>query len=295
MRKKQIISKFATEIHDVNCEVISDTQITRLIEILLENHLLVIKGQNISSRSYLEFMKKIGDPILHVLQNYALPERPEIIKISSLIDEKGTPEGVLDGGSYWHADMSYLHSLGIATALYCVRVSKVGGRTQFLDLVDGLQKLESRQNEDCKKLNSLKMSLNDITIFHRFGNRRRCHDNTEKEQTLTKSQSDLLTEVTHKLIERHPITQQRSLFAVAGSAAAVEGVSETESDLILNEIEDFVIENAKFYEHQYEVGDIVIWDNMSTLHQGVGVAPTTIFEESRLLYRINVNYTGKLS
>ena len=295
MQKKQILSGFATEIHDVNCEVISDAQMTRLIEILFENHLLVIKGQNISSGSYLAFMKKIGEPVLHVLQNHALPENPEIIKISSLVNENGTPEGVLDGGSYWHADMSYLHPLGIATALYCVRVSKVGGRTQFLDLADGLQKLENRRNEDCKRLNSLKTSLNDITIFHRFGNRRKRHDNNAKEQRLTRSQSGFLTEVTHKLIERHPITKQKSLFAIAGSAVAIEGVNETESDLILNEIEDFVIERAKFYEHQYETGDIVIWDNMSTLHQGFGVTPTTISEESRLLYRINVNYGGNLS
>ncbi|WNI26147.1 TauD/TfdA family dioxygenase [Streptomyces sp. ITFR-16] len=128
--------------------------------------------------------------------------------------------------------------------------------------------------------------------IHRFGNRKALRDDTAANQSLSQEQHAQLPGARHRLFETHPVTGAPGLFAPSGSAMSVVGLSDAQSHLALDALEEFVLKELPAYTHRYQPGDLVIWDNMSTLHRGTGVSATRDFETSRLLHRINVQYAG---
>lgn len=282
---------FGCEITGLDCGSASPADLAEVKRLLFEHRVLVIRGQRLAPERYLELMRFLGRPIPHVLQNLTVDGYPDILKISDYVLPDGSPSGVLDGGSYWHADMSYLPELGIATSLYAVRAAACSGGTSFLDLVGGWELLRA----DSGLLRLLACpepgDAFGTEVVHRFGNRRALHDDSAARQALSGAQQRALTGARHRLVMRHPVTGTASLFSPSGSAMELAGESQERSELILNRLENMLLANLRPYTHHYEPGDLVLWDNMSTLHRGTGVQPTNDVENSRLLYRINVKYT----
>lgn len=284
---------FVCEVTGLDCGKTSPADVADVVELLFEHRVLVIRAQRLSPERYQEFMGLFGRPIHHVLQNLTVDGFPAILKISDYVRPDGSPYGVLDGGSYWHSDMSYLPDLGIATSLYAVHASPRSGGTSFLDLVSGWGLVRS----DAELLGLLRCSAPDgafdVEVAHRFGNRHALHDESAARQRLSPEQRNTLTGTRHRLVERHPVTGAASLFATSGSAMELVGESRERSDLALDRLEETLLAGLTPYTHRYEPGDLVIWDNTSTLHRGSGVEPTRDFADSRLLHRINVNYIGE--
>ncbi len=286
---------FVCGITGLDCGSASSADLAGLARLLYEHRVLVIRDQRLSPARYQAFMSSFGHPIPHVLQNLTVDGFPAILKISDYVQPDGSPYGVLDGGSYWHSDMSYLPELGIATSLYAVRASARSGGTSFLDLVQGW----SLVSADAELLSLLECPEPEdafgLEVAHTFGNRHALHDSSAARQPLSRDQQRTLSGACHRLVERHPVTGTASLFATSGSAMELVGKSQERSRLILDRLEEMLLANLTPYTHRYEPGDLVLWDNMSTLHCGTGVEPTFDFGDSRLLYRINVKYTAEQS
>ncbi|AUH01031.1 TauD/TfdA family dioxygenase [Prodigiosinella confusarubida] len=288
MKSTLLQNNFALEIDSVN-----EVDAATISEWLYRYKVLVIKNVGFTYKDYYDFISSLGQPIRHVLQEFALPDYPDIIKISNFVDHQGQPEGVTDGGAYWHSDMSYKPITGIATALYSVRTQRQGGETHFIDLVDGLDELKCNTRLTDKITTLCQCDLDDVVITHIFGNRRKQTNPEASEQKLTSQQKADMQPVLHKMIQTHPCTGQKSLFAISGTAMFIPGVSAQDSLEILNELEDFIIENAQCYRHVYNPHDLVLWDNMSTLHRGYNIQPRYVKDDSRLLHRMNVMYHRK--
>jgi taurine dioxygenase len=284
---------FVCEIFDIDCGAFVASDVVRVKEALFEHRVLVIRDQQLSPRQYQDFMAAIGTPIHHVLQNLTLDGFPAILKISDYVAPDGTEFGVLDGGTYWHSDMSYLAKTGIATSLYAVNATARSGGTSFADLRYGWELVRG----DAELLELLSCpggaGILDLKVEHRFGNRHALRDTSAADQDLTPGQRDSLRPTRHLLVERHPVTRALSLFSTSGSAMAIVGMDQERSTRALDRLEEVLLAGLEVYTHRYRPGDLVLWDNMSTLHRGTGVKVTHRFDDSRLLYRINVDYAGE--
>ncbi len=284
---------FVCEIVDVDCGRATPAEIDCIRTLLFEHRVLVVRDQRLDPREYLRFMESLGPPVLHVLQNLTVEGFPAILKICDHVGSDGTPYGVLDGGSFWHSDMSYLPTLGLATALYAVRAAPRSGGTSFLDLVRGWHLVSTdRDLLDLLGCATPDDAL-DVEVDHRFGNRHALTDATAATQRLSAAQHDTLPPIRHRLVERHPVTSRPGLFATSGTAMEVVGRAPAESTRALDRLEEALLHGLDPYTHRYRSGDLVIWDNMSTMHRGVGVSPTHDVHQSRLLHRINVNYAER--
>jgi taurine dioxygenase len=49
-------------------------------------------------------------------------------------------------------------------------------------------------------------------------------------------------------------------------SAQIEGLSRNESEAILEQLFDISESPAIIYEHEWKLGDLVIWDNWSSIH-----------------------------
>lgn len=259
---------------------------------ICQSKVLVVRDATIDLGEYSGLMRSLGAPINHVLEQYCVPGWREVLIVSNL-EVHGKAVGVRDGGSYWHTDMSYRSDSSVFTSLLASKVPAEGGHTEFIDCVEGLKLLL-----DARERGELDDTLQDLNIqvarvVHRFGNREQLRDESASSQPLTPSQTETLARpVIHPLLTTHPLTGYVSLYAVAGTSMEIEGLDEQESRQILNALFDFLLEYAPRYRHTYRPADLVIWDNLTTLHCGPKVRSTTDPNNCRFLYRMNVDFFG---
>ena len=88
----------------------------------------------------------------------------------------------------------------------------------------------------------------------------------------------------HPVFITHPDTGQKSLFVDRLMTTAIEGMSETESAAVLEQLYAAGERREFIYEHVWRPGDFVMWDNLCTIHARTDFPK----EERRLLRRCTV-------
>ena len=175
--------------------------------------------------------------------------------VSNVLDDKGQPVGALGAGeAVWHTDMSYLELPPDASMLYALEIPPTGGNTCFCGMQAVWRALPA----------SLKAKL---------GTRRIKHDGTFNSggyvrQGVTPTDDPHKAPGTwHPAVCIHPVTDEPALYLGRRRNSYVEGLPRTESDALLDELWQFVDSPEFIYQHHWRVGDLVVWDNRSTMHR----------------------------
>ena len=71
----------------------------------------------------------------------------------------------------------------------------------------------------------------------------------------------------HPIISTHPETGRNMLFLGRRHGAYVNGLSLEDSEALLDELWAHATQPRFVYEHDWAVGDVVVWDNRATLHR----------------------------
>jgi taurine dioxygenase len=83
----------------------------------------------------------------------------------------------------------------------------------------------------------------------------------------------------------HPITGRKVLYCNPGYAIRINELSEAESDAVLETLFAHQLEARFLHTHVWSVGDVLIWDNIGTLHNAL---PDYGPNEHRLMKRCQV-------
>jgi taurine dioxygenase len=89
--------------------------------------------------------------------------------------------------------------------------------------------------------------------------------------------------VTHPLIRTHPDNGTKAVYFHPTKSKTIEGMTPEESRALLEDLLQRVIQPDVVYRHQWQLGDMVIFDNRSVMHKAHGDYDR---RESRLLYRL---------
>ena len=71
----------------------------------------------------------------------------------------------------------------------------------------------------------------------------------------------------HPAVCAHPATGKPSLYLGRRRNSYVEGLSQADSDALLDELWSYVDSPEYSYAHQWRIGDLVVWDNRTTMHR----------------------------
>ena len=131
---------------------------------------------------------------------------------------------------------------------------------------------------------SIKSKLEGLVAIHRFGD---VYAQVQKARPETTKLADemrakLVPDVRHPVVQIHPNTGRKCLFVNEGFTVAIEGMQADESAALLRELFDHSTQTEFVYRHNWQVGDLVMWDNWATVHRGVGGYSA---QERRLMYR----------
>ncbi len=240
-----------------------------------EHQIVVLPKQTLSPESFVQFSQYFGPPEPHVIDTFHHPVDPNILVLLN-IQRNCKPIGLLDAGTYFHSDYSYLTVPARCTMLYAIQMPPMKCGTTFADQRRAFGELPD----------ATKVRLQGLIANHNYGNRNDLdHRSRTVASVLTPDQKNRVEWVKHPVVRKHPKTGQPNLYAISGSSFTIDGMVDDESLALLEDLRLHATQEKYCYTHNYAVGDVIIWDNCSLLHS----APVTELQgHARTLWRITV-------
>ena len=240
---------------------------------------LVLPAQHLTPLQFVAWARRFGVPEPHVIDQFHHPADPNILILTNRRNDRGEPLGLADAGTYFHTDYSYLPVPARATTLYSLEVPRRGGSTLFADQYAAYDGLPRRMRE----------RIDGLLAIHHYGNR---NDLDEASRTvasvLTAEQKSKMPVITHPVVQTHPVTGRKALFAVSGSSFGIVGMPDDEARNLFDELARHATQDRYVLSFSYGVGDVVIWDNASLLHSATLTDP----DDPRTLWRITIKPRG---
>lgn len=255
---------------------VDDDDFRALAEALYEHRVLVLKDQTCDEDAYLAFGRKWGAPIPHVVDTARMPGYPEMLEVGNDTRRGDADDLARNTAAFWHTDQSYDSDVATATMLYSRKTPESGGQTRIADQKAAWDGLDAARRE----------RIDGLTAVHFYG-ATSGRDGERPVKPLTDAQAAQVPPVAHPLVRRHTVTGEKALYAVAGTAFAVEGMEADDATRLIAELKAHAVDKRYVYAHTYEVGDVAIWDTQMTLHSATPIGPPAPGNR-RLLWRISV-------
>ena len=160
------------------------------------------------------------------------PDHPEIL------EQDGAKGG---RNARWHTDVTFIATPPAASVLVNDVTPLSGGDTLFADTRTAYERLAGPVQKLCDSLEAV----------HRI-------DDAAK-----------VPPVLHPVVRVHPTTGRPNLFVNPGFTSHIVGMSRIESDGLLAMLYEHMTQPEFVLRHRWRDGDVVIWDNRSTMHYAV--------------------------
>ena len=172
----------------------------------------------------------------------------------SLLADDDNSMKILQGNEGWHTDSSYMPISALASVLSAHVVPSHGGETEWADMRAAYDALDDAMRAKIANLSayhSLYYSQAKIGHIGAIGSSYGFH--REKKPL-------------RPLVKIHPRTGRPALY-IGRHAHAIPGMTEAESEALLDELVRFACQAPRTYLHHWKPGDVVIWDNRCVLHR----------------------------
>ena len=260
---------------------LTDAQFNTLEQALGRYGVLSYPRQTLTSLQLKTFAERFGRLEVNVANMYQEPGLPEVMILSNKVDAQGKPLGLSDAGQDWHTDMSYSHMIAFTNVLYGLEIPMRDGQplgnTEFCNMHAAYADLPA----------ALKTQLAGMTITHdfaKFWDKMRLEKGSQR-PPLTEAQRRAKPPVAHPVFLLHPITGKHVLYANPGYAMRINELPEDESERVLAFLFAHQLQSKYQYQHRWQVGDVLMWDNMGTLHNAI---PDYAPHEHRYIKRCQV-------
>lgn len=248
----------------------TDQTMRWLVDLLFDRGVIAIPDQSIDDAEYVRFARYFGTPLEFFIPEHRNADHPEIIRINN---DPATPMTMRDGAVHWHSDSSYEAIPGTVTMLYGREAPDEGGDTHFASTSAAYADLSA----------SMKARLEGLIARHELGRAPWIEGETPPDPDRPARKTDAPE---HPLVMVHPVTGCKSIFT-SGTAYAINGVDDAEATALIRGLRELIVKPE--YRTQYKVrpGDIVLWDNFSTVHCASPLDYSNEEGKRRLLQRIS--------
>jgi alpha-ketoglutarate-dependent taurine dioxygenase len=217
---------------------------------------LIFRRQSLSEEELVAFSAGFGVPETVLRKEWVSAEHPEIILVSNMKDVNNRPIGMPGSGDVdWHTDQSYVLEPATGAALYAVEIPKDGGSTYWANLRLAYDALPRRLKEAVEGRRAI------------FSYAKRLSGYDEGARTISDEVKRKTPDITHALVHRHPVTGKQCLYLDPGTTTNIEGMDPEAGMALLEELRAAATRPEFVYRHEWQVGDVVLWDNGFLLHR----------------------------
>jgi taurine dioxygenase len=237
-------------------ELQDDSIVDELRHLWAHHAVLVFRRQSLSETELADFSALFGPLERVVRTEWASPVVPEVGLISNLKDAQARPIGGLgDGELQWHSDQSYMVNPATGAMLYAVELPPEGGTTSWVDLSAAYDALPDR----------LRRAIEGKRAVFSYVKRLAGYQGVDR--VISAEAKRKTPPVLHPLVHMHPVTGRKALYLDSTTTIAIEGMNGAAGTALLDEIYAFATQPRFVYRHDWQVGDVVMWDNGFTMHR----------------------------
>lgn len=281
VRLTPLAGPFGVEAHGVDvAEGVDAHTLRTLAQALVEHKLVLIRDQTPTPQAYRAFGLGWGPLRVDGFSETKLEGFDDMSRV-------GNTGGVLEqeayrtGASFWHTDCAAEPDPNATTMLYCVHAPRSGGETRIADMQAAYDALD----EETRR------RIDPLTSRHVYSGTHPLLGGLEEwEHELSPVTEETRSRIPHSaprpLVWRHSVTGRKGLYAPAGSMISIDGMADDEAHALVRRLKLHAIEDRFCYRHRYRPGDILMWDNTSTIHAASDVGPALTQADRRLLYRV---------
>jgi len=243
---------------------LSQSEFKLILRALGARGVLRFPEQRLATEDFVRFGRRFGELEINVANQFHEGGFPEVMVLSN-ISADGKPIGLADAGQGWHTDMSYSTEIALANVLYAIRVPMRDGRplgdTQFRNMHAAYDDLPAQ----------IKQRLDGRTATHdfaKFWNMMRARPGSSR-APLTPQQRAKKPPVSQPIFRTHPITGRMVLYCNPGYTTHIDGMADAESAELLQFLFAHQEQEKYSHSHQWTEGDVLMWDNIGTVHNAV--------------------------
>lgn len=221
---------------------------------------LVLRGQDLTDEQHIAFTRPFGD--LQQSTEYLTAKGefrlPPLMTDASNIGRDSRTFGAGDarrmsnlGSRRWHTDGSFRMRPVKYSLLAARTVAKEGGETQFADMRAAYDMLDAK----------MKARIEGLVCEHS-----RIFSKGALGIPFTEAELKAFAPVRQRLVRTHRKTGRKSLF-LSSHAGRILGWPAPEAQILLRELTEHATQREFVYSHKWQVGDLVMWDNRTTMHR----------------------------
>lgn len=172
----------------------------------------------------------------------------------------------------WHVDDTFCEAIPTAATLRTVALAEAGGDTSWSSMAAVFESLSPSMQDWLETLSAIHAAPPHFRATVNF------YDLSKEEQ---RRFDEELAFRSHPVVVRHPVSGRKCLFVNPAYVQVIEGLNRRESAMLLRFLFSESARSEFIYRHHWDLGDLVIWDELATLHAG-----PTHFAPERELVRI---------
>ena len=253
MTVRKLAPLIGAEIGGIDLTAPMDVETFTAIEDVWHGHgVLLFRRQKLDDLQQVEFAQRFGE-LAHTLKHYEGTSHPAIMYVTNEKKDGKYIGALPDGEMFFHSDMCYLEQPCMAAMLHAIAIPPEGGNTVFASMYaayDALSDEFKLQLAGLMAMNSYEPGYGSSNVKARM---------ETSGTTYTRSYA-------HPIFRTHPATGKKSLYVNRLMTEYIVDMPRAQSDELLKRLFDHQEQKQFQYEHRWQVGDVLIWDNRCTLH-----------------------------
>ncbi len=253
-------------INNIDLKTLDQNQTNKIKDTLDRFGVVFIKKQNLDPKTYQNFAKSIGQPVVYP----RLKGLDEKFPFINVIERKPDDKNLSFGSSWLHQDTSYLaKDRPRYTMLMGIEIPAGQGNTIFSSGFNAYEELPSEIKNKIKDATGIFSSAGPIAVTRL---------EREKEMGIKSSES---MEAEHSIVKM--VKGKKTLYISPGHLLKIKNIEQKESDYLKNYLIKHVNKKEFIFSYEWSKGDICLWDNLSILHKA-----SEIKNCRRVMHRITI-------
>jgi taurine dioxygenase len=247
------------EITDIDiAQGFDDATFQEIDDAFNKHGVIVFRNQKITEEDHIAFTKRFGDIGPNTFASYhAHPKFPDEMLVVSNIKENGKYIGNPDAGHTWHTDQSYTERPPRATILYAIEIPMRNGKSLGDTLYANAAAAYDALPEDVQR------RIAGLKAIHNIAARKRGGDASKRVNATLK---DKYADAIHPIVRTHPFTGRKSIYVREDECTGIVDMPDNEALPLIEELSRHITKDEFVYRHQWQAGDLIIWDNCTVQH-----------------------------
>jgi alpha-ketoglutarate-dependent 2,4-dichlorophenoxyacetate dioxygenase len=260
LQVKPILPRFGAEVSGLDLtKKLTPEEVQQVIDTQDQWGVTVWRNTGLTDEQHVEFSRNFGY-LERVPRREGVKFRlpfPELFDASNLNveGEITTDPGAIQyrkGDRLWHTDSAFMEKRTSYSILLAHAVPQKGGETWFADTRSAYEDLDDEMKEFLED----KVGINSL-----WWSRKLAGADIPDEEIEGRFRAK------HKLVHTHKGSGRKALF-IAAHTMDVEGMDRDEGRALIKQLIEHATQPQYVFSVQWNVGDMVIWDNLCSMHKG---------------------------